>query len=118
MESFVENHSSYLSSICKEYFSFIDFAADPVRSVQVPQCLTKQEFEQFLEGQYPGLRNIKFDLCRVDRYRVVRQLTEDTPRRIRSTGALGRSALYLRPSVSSQNVWKAKVHSSPIAFVL
>ena len=40
-----------------------------------------------------------FELCKVNHHRVLISLEEKTPEQLRSSGVLGRSALYIRPEV-------------------
>ena len=70
-------------------------SAGKVTKVDVPKNLNEEEFIKFLQGVYPKLCQTPFDLCKVNRHRVVIELTERTPREIRISGVLGRSALLL-----------------------
>ncbi|KAL7395333.1 hypothetical protein ABVT39_014643 [Epinephelus coioides] len=65
--------------------------ADEVKVFKVKRNLDAGGFQQFIRAIYPELRN------KVNRHRVVVPLTESTPKEIRSSGVLGRSALYVRP---------------------
>ncbi|KAL7395269.1 hypothetical protein ABVT39_013512 [Epinephelus coioides] len=69
----------------------LDSIADEVKVFKVKRNLDAGGFQQFIRAIYPELRN------KVNRHRVVVPLTESTPKEIRSSGVLGRSALYVRP---------------------
>ncbi|KAA0721544.1 hypothetical protein E1301_Tti022788 [Triplophysa tibetana] len=84
--------------------------ADPVRTIMVPRCLTEGQFKTFIEEEYPQLKNKSFDLCKVNRHHVVIPLNEETPKAIRSSGVLGRSALYLQPSFINEGDDSPKAH--------
>lgn len=88
--------SQFLLSVV---YVFRTFLAEEVKVVKVPKNLTEAGFREFLRAIYPQLERINFDLCKVNRHRVVVPLTECTPQAIRSSGVLGRSALYIRPEV-------------------
>ncbi len=72
---------------------------EEIKVVKVPKNLTEAGFEEFLRTIYPKLESINFDLCKMNRHRVVVPLAERTPQAIRKSGVLGRSALYIRPEV-------------------
>ncbi|XP_077065650.1 uncharacterized protein LOC143718474 [Siphateles boraxobius] len=77
--------------------TFNCWQAEEVKVVKVPKNLTEAGFQEFLRAIYPQLERINFDLCKVNRHRVVVPLTQCTPHAIRSSGVLGCSALYIRP---------------------
>ena len=85
--------------MCLYYIS-----AEKITKVDIPKNLNEEEFIEFLKGVYPKLRETPFDLCKVNRHRVVVELTERTPREIRDSGVLGRSALYFGPRVSRKHL--------------
>ncbi|KAA0712533.1 hypothetical protein E1301_Tti019071 [Triplophysa tibetana] len=71
--------------------------AEEVKVFSVPKNLNEDGFKDFLRAIYPQLKNRNFDLCKVNRHRVVVPLDHCTPQSIRSSGVLGSSALYIRP---------------------
>ncbi|XP_067314252.1 uncharacterized protein [Pseudorasbora parva] len=73
--------------------------ANKMRRITVPLALNAQQFEEFLQEEFPLLRGNSFELCRMDKTRRLHVLTcpIKTPSAIRALGELGRSALYIRP---------------------
>ncbi|XP_041840445.1 uncharacterized protein LOC121639351 [Melanotaenia boesemani] len=71
--------------------------AAEVKKFDVPKCLSASGFQDFLKSIFPRLSRRAFELCRVNRHKVVIPLTESTPLEMRSSGVLGCSALYIRP---------------------
>ena len=59
--------------MCLYYIS-----AEKITKVDIPKNLNEVEFIEFLQGDYPKLRETPFDLCKVNRHRVVVELREDT----------------------------------------
>ncbi|XP_067260185.1 uncharacterized protein [Chanodichthys erythropterus] len=74
-----------------------DSTTEEIKVIKVPKNLTGAGFEEFLRTVFPKLESVNFDLCKVNRHRVVVPLDERTPQAIRKSGVLGRSALYIRP---------------------
>lgn len=87
-------------------FVVVVFLADEVKLFKVKRNLDAGGFRQFIRAIYPELRNNNFEFCKVNRHRVVVPLTESTPKEIRSSQVLGRSALYVRPLVSNHFFYK------------
>ena len=75
------------------------FSAEPVKTWQVPKGLTAAGFVAYLKSVYPHMERRNFQFCKVNRHRVLISLEEKTPEQLRSSGVLGRSALYIRPEV-------------------
>lgn len=87
-------------------FVVVVFLADEVKLFKVKRNLDAGGFRQFIRAIHPELRNNNFEFCKVNRHRVVVPLTESTPKEIRSSQVLGRSALYVRPLVSNHFFYK------------
>ncbi|XP_059927628.1 uncharacterized protein LOC132472164 isoform X2 [Gadus macrocephalus] len=77
--------------------------AEPVKTWQVPKGLTAAGFVAYLKSVYPQMERRTFQFCKVNRHRVLISLEEKTPEQLRSSGVLGRSALYIRPETSDED---------------
>nr|XP_055049527.1 uncharacterized protein LOC129435045 isoform X2 [Misgurnus anguillicaudatus]XP_055049528.1 uncharacterized protein LOC129435045 isoform X2 [Misgurnus anguillicaudatus] len=71
--------------------------AKPVKIYKVPKNLDANGFKDHLRIIFPQLKTQNFDLCKVNRHRVVTPVENFTPKATRSGEVMGRSAVYIRP---------------------
>ncbi|XP_048104766.1 uncharacterized protein LOC125298119 isoform X4 [Alosa alosa] len=91
------------------------------RKIKVPTSLSAKEFHSFLRGAFPRLGNTDFQFVKVDGHRRIKtlQVSPVTPSVLKTSGELGRSALYILPKeILGKDVWNPKkgviMHRRPI----
>ncbi|XP_067284042.1 uncharacterized protein [Pseudorasbora parva] len=71
--------------------------ATEMKRIDIPFDLTEGDLKSLLWKTFPDLNHKAFDICRVDRFRLVLALTLNTLCPVSIRKELGRSALYIRP---------------------
>ncbi|XP_076144735.1 uncharacterized protein LOC143127238 isoform X5 [Alosa pseudoharengus] len=84
------------------------------RKIKVPTSLSAKEFHSFLRGAFPRLGNTDFQFVKVDGHRRIKtlQVSPVTPSVLKTSGELGRSALYILPKeILGKDVWNPQKRS-------
>lgn len=76
-------------------------SATEMKRIDIGCDMAEADLKDLLWKTFPGLNHRDFDFCRVDRFRRVLALTSNTLSSVSIRKELGRSALYIRPKVSS-----------------